>query len=145
MCPDTCITTDGSPTAASDHSVCTENWKTANTVTENTITVFDQMGIFISACCHGIVQTLVEMCKSSELYAISIYHSCACCINFFLSAKYALATTNKVIDVYGPNGATGYDIGCSYGKTVAASSISLKASTNHHRFLVNSFHGHTHN
>ncbi|KAG1904241.1 uncharacterized protein F5891DRAFT_920274, partial [Suillus fuscotomentosus] len=63
-------------------------------------------------------------------YAISIYHSCACCINFFFSAKYALATTNKVIDVYGPNGATGYDIGCSYGKTVAA---------------INSFHGHTHN
>ncbi|KAG2130223.1 hypothetical protein DEU56DRAFT_740765, partial [Suillus clintonianus] len=125
--PGTRIATDGSPTAASDDSACTENWKTANTVTENTITVFDQTGIFVSACRHGIVQTLVEMRKSGEL------------------AKYALATTNKVIDVYGPNGATGYDIGCSYGKTVAASSISLKASTNHHRFLVNSFHGHAHN
>lgn len=61
------------------------------------------------------------------------------------SAKYALATTNKVLDVYGVNGVTGYDIGCSYQKTVNSSSISTKARSNHHRFIVNSFHGHAHN
>ncbi|KAG1785797.1 uncharacterized protein HD556DRAFT_1456348 [Suillus plorans] len=71
--------------------------------------------------------TLVEMRRSGEL------------------AKYALATTNKVLDVYGLNGVTGYDIGCSYQKTVDASSISIKAHSNHHRFIVNSFHGHAHN
>ncbi|KAG1876360.1 hypothetical protein F4604DRAFT_1880665 [Suillus subluteus] len=125
--PGTRIAADATPTAASDDSACTENWKTANTISENTVSVFDQTGIFVSACRHGIVQTLVEMRKSGEL------------------AKYALATTNKILDVYGSNGATGYDIGCSYGKTVAASSISSKASANHHRFLVNSFHGHAHN
>jgi hypothetical protein len=43
-----------------------------------------------------------------------------------LSAKYALATTNKLIDIYGPNGMTGYDIGCLFSKTVAASSIADK-------------------
>ncbi|KAG2089874.1 uncharacterized protein F5147DRAFT_780519 [Suillus discolor] len=61
------------------------------------------------------------------------------------NAKYALATTSKILDVYSSNGATGYNIGCSYSKTVAASSISTKASAKHHRFLVNTFHGHTHN
>ncbi|KAG1813901.1 uncharacterized protein BJ212DRAFT_1447699 [Suillus subaureus] len=76
----------------------------ANTISENTVSVFDQTGIF-----------------------------------------YALATTNKILNVYSLNGTTGYDIGCLYSKTVAASSISLKASANHHRFLVNLFHGHAHN
>ncbi|KAG1871676.1 hypothetical protein F4604DRAFT_1881103 [Suillus subluteus] len=125
--PGTRIPTDVAPSTTNDDSACTENWKTANTVSENTVSIFDQTGIFISACRHGIVQTLVEMRKSGEL------------------AKYALATTSKVLDVYGSNGATGYDIGCSYGKTVAASSISTKAGANRHRFLVNSFHGHAHN
>ncbi|KAG1724504.1 uncharacterized protein EDB91DRAFT_1239971 [Suillus paluster] len=115
--PGTRIAADVTPTAASDDSACTENWKTANTISKNTVSVFDQTGIFVSACRHGIVQTLVEMRKSGEL------------------AKYALATTSKILNVYGSNGATGYDIGCSYSKTVAASSISLKASANHHRFL----------
>jgi hypothetical protein len=58
---------DPLPTGASDESKCTENWKTANTVSENTVKVFDQTGIFISACRHGILQTLVEMRKSGEL------------------------------------------------------------------------------
>ncbi|KAG2058708.1 hypothetical protein BDR06DRAFT_980166 [Suillus hirtellus] len=78
------------------------------------VKVFDQTGIFISTCHHGLLQTLVEMRKSREL------------------AKYALATTNKILDVYRPHGATGYDIGCLYSTTV-------------HCFLVNSFHGHAHN
>jgi hypothetical protein len=62
-----------------------------------------------------------------------------------LSMKYALATTNKLIDVYGPNGMTGYNIGCSFSKTVAASSIADKVKRVNHRFVVNSFHGHAHN
>ncbi|KAG1751317.1 uncharacterized protein EDB91DRAFT_1078128 [Suillus paluster] len=96
------------PTGVSE-SACTDNWKTANTISDNT------------------VKTLAEMRRSGEL------------------AKYALATTNKVLDVYGLDGVMGYDIGCSYQKTVDASSISAKARSNHHRFIVNSFHGHTHN
>ncbi|KAG2075507.1 hypothetical protein BDR04DRAFT_1005951, partial [Suillus decipiens] len=59
--------------------------------------------------------------------------------------KYALATTNKVLDVYGSNGVTGYDIRSSYQKTIDASSIFIKAHSNHHRFIVNSFHRHAHN
>ncbi|KAG1846441.1 hypothetical protein F4604DRAFT_1688384 [Suillus subluteus] len=43
-----------------------------NSLNENTVSIFNQTGIFVSACRHGIVQTLVEMCKSGELYAINI-------------------------------------------------------------------------
>ncbi|KAG2108835.1 hypothetical protein BD769DRAFT_1630507 [Suillus cothurnatus] len=108
-------------------SPCTENWKAANAVTEKTIDVFDQTGVFVSACRHGIIQTVVEMRRSGEL------------------AKYALATANKLMDVYGSDGVTGYDIGCSFTKTAAASSIAMKVKNHNHRFVVNSFHGHAHN
>ncbi|KAG2137739.1 hypothetical protein BD769DRAFT_1291575, partial [Suillus cothurnatus] len=120
-------TSGGASPADISETACTDNWRTANTISDNTVKVFEQTGIFISACRHGMIQTLVEMRRSGEL------------------AKYALATTNKVLDVYGSNGVTGYDIGCSYQKTVDASSISVKAHSNHHRFIVNSFHGHAHN
>ncbi|KAG2087254.1 uncharacterized protein F5147DRAFT_525704, partial [Suillus discolor] len=114
-------TSGGASPADISETACTDNWKTANTISDNTVKVFEQTGIFISACRHSMVQTLVEI------------------------AKYALATTNKVLDVYGSNGVTGYDIGCSYQKTIDASSISVKAHSNHHRFIINSFHGHAHN
>ncbi|KAG1791474.1 hypothetical protein EV424DRAFT_1475992 [Suillus variegatus] len=129
--PGTRAATDNAGASNSEHlhveSSCTENWKAANTVSEKTIDVFDQTGVFISACRHGIIQTLVEMRWSGEL------------------AKYALATTNKLIDVYGSDGVTGYDIGCSFTKTAAASSIAAKVKSHNHRFVVNSFHGHAHN
>ncbi|KAG1853525.1 hypothetical protein F4604DRAFT_1686334 [Suillus subluteus] len=120
-------TAGGASPADVSETTCTDNWKTANTISDNTVKVFEQTGIFISACRHGMIQTLVEMRRSGEF------------------AKYALATTNKVLDVYGLNGVTGYNIGCSYQKTVNASSISFKAHSNHHRFIVNLFHGHAHN
>jgi hypothetical protein len=34
---------------------------------ENTVHVFEQTNIFLSACWHGIVQTVTEMCRSGEL------------------------------------------------------------------------------
>ncbi|KAG1891130.1 hypothetical protein F4604DRAFT_1876299 [Suillus subluteus] len=111
----------------SNDSTCTKNWKVANTTTENSTDIFDQTGVFVSACRHGIVQTLVELRRSGEL------------------AKYALATANKLIDVYGANGLTGYDIACSFSKTIAASSINDKVKHAYHYFVVNAFHGHAHN
>ncbi|KAG1729622.1 uncharacterized protein EDB91DRAFT_1059885, partial [Suillus paluster] len=119
--------TTGDEVLPSNNSTCTENWRVANTTSENSTNVFDQTGVFVSACRHGIVQTLVELRRSGEL------------------AKYALATANKLIDVYGANGVTGYDIGCSFSKTIAASSVADKVKKVNHRFVVNAFHGHAHN
>lgn len=51
---------------------CTDNWQAANSASgsENTVHVFEQTGIFLSACCHGIIQTLTEMRRSGELYVV---------------------------------------------------------------------------
>ncbi|KAG1738166.1 uncharacterized protein EDB91DRAFT_1082915 [Suillus paluster] len=105
--PGTRRVTENPTPADATESICTNNWKTANMITDNTIKVFEQTGIF----------TIVEMQRSGEL------------------AKYTLATTNRILDVYGPNGATGYDIGCSYQATVNASSISAKACSHQHHGL----------
>lgn len=65
--PGTRRVAENSTPADATESVCTDNWKTANTITDNTIKVFEQTGIFISACRHGMVQTIVEMRRSGEL------------------------------------------------------------------------------
>ncbi|KAG1761239.1 hypothetical protein EDD22DRAFT_980308 [Suillus occidentalis] len=78
--------------------------------------VFEQTGIFLSACQHGIVQTVTEMCHSGEL------------------TKYPLATMT-----------IGSNIGCSLSKTVTASLIRDKAAQHKLLLSVNAFHGHAHN
>lgn len=47
---------------------CTENWTAAKAIEENKITVFDQTGIFLVACRHGIIECVTEMKRSGELY-----------------------------------------------------------------------------
>jgi len=47
---------------------CTENWKITNTLQDSTVKVFEQTGIFISACRHGIMESFCEMYRSGELY-----------------------------------------------------------------------------
>ena len=37
-------------------------------VDEDTVKVFEQTGIFLSACRHGIILTCAEMLRSGELY-----------------------------------------------------------------------------
>src|SRR5882757_8440640 len=51
---------------------------------------------------------------------------------------------NKIIDVHGNHQMIGYDIGCSFGATVAASSIGAKAKGSNLKTCVNAFHGHAH-
>ena len=38
-------------------------------------------------------------------------------------AKYALAVTDKILDVFGKNVAIGYDIGCTFSSTVVKSQL----------------------
>ena len=52
---------------------------------------------------------------------------------------------NKLMDVHGPNIACGYDIGCTFSKTLSASSLGPRAAQLGIRFVVGSFHGHAHN
>jgi len=46
---------------------CTDNWKMAKTVSRDSVKVFDQTGIFICACRHGLVELFCEMYRSREL------------------------------------------------------------------------------
>ncbi|KAG1721638.1 hypothetical protein EDB19DRAFT_1646337, partial [Suillus lakei] len=105
---------------------CTENWTAAKAVEENKIVVFDQMGIFLVASHHGLIECVTEMARSGEL------------------AKYGLAAVNKVLDVCGNDQAIGHDIVCSSRKTIAASSIGYKAEELHLQLVVNAFHGFSH-
>ncbi|KAG0697078.1 hypothetical protein DFH29DRAFT_984415 [Suillus ampliporus] len=122
-----CPGEQGTDSDASNPLACTDNWKAANSTSENTVSVFEQTGIFLSACQHRMIQTITKMRRSSEL------------------AKYPLTTINKLLDVFGHNQAIGTDIGCSLVKTVAASSIRDKAADHRLLLAVNAFHGHVHN
>ncbi|KAH7917838.1 hypothetical protein BV22DRAFT_970049, partial [Leucogyrophana mollusca] len=113
-------------TNSTDPDLCSSHWKAANVSEENKHHVFEQTGIFLSACRHGIVHTIAEMRRSGEL------------------AKYPLATIKKLLDVFGDNMAIGSDIGCSLQKTVKASSIGVQAARQHLMLAVNAFHGWAH-
>ncbi|KAG2057304.1 hypothetical protein BDR06DRAFT_1037554 [Suillus hirtellus] len=86
-----------------DVHLCPGEWSIGNesqaakstSGSENTVHVFEQTGIFLSACWHGIIQALTEMRHSEEL------------------AKDPLATINKLIDVFGDHLGIGSDIGCT--------------------------------
>lgn len=58
--------------------------------------------------------------------------------------KYPLAIVNKLIDIFGPDLALGYDIGCRF-KTTLNNALGEKARSNRHTCLVGAFHGHAHN
>src|ERR1700720_864699 len=44
-----------------DKTACTNHWVVANTISEDTVKVFEQTGIFIGTCRHAIIETLIEM------------------------------------------------------------------------------------
>ncbi|KAG1882375.1 hypothetical protein F4604DRAFT_1921540 [Suillus subluteus] len=116
----------GRSVADSTTGACTENWTAAKSFEENKITVFDQTGIFLLACRHGIIEVVSEMKRSGEL------------------AKYGLAIVDRLLDVCGADQAIGHDIACSSRKTIASSSIGAKAAKLKLQVVVNAFHGFSH-
>lgn len=60
-------------------------------------------------------------------------------------AKYPLAVTAKALEVFDSAHIQAYDIGCSYGETIARSSLSEEFTSRGCRSCVNAFHGYTHN
>jgi len=58
--------------------------------------------------------------------------------------KYPLAIINKLIDIFGPDLALGYDIGCHF-KTTLNNALGEKAHLNRHTCLIGTFHSHAHN
>jgi hypothetical protein len=56
-----------------------------------------------------------------------------------------LAIIDRLLTVYGQNGACAYDIGCAFAKTIASSTLGERASSLNLQMMVGAFHGHAHN
>ncbi|KAH9885847.1 hypothetical protein C8Q73DRAFT_620026, partial [Cubamyces lactineus] len=109
-------------------SGCTKNWKAAAAEEKKrSWGIFDETGIFASACRHGLILWLVDMIRSGEL------------------AKYPLAIMAKVMEVLGDRTLGGFDIGCSFQETLKASSLGPAFIKSGSRLCVNAFHGYAHN
>jgi hypothetical protein len=76
---------DEAPPFGNDSTKCTGNWTAANAVKEEINTVFEQTGSYVSACCHGLILTFVEMQWSGEL------------------VTYGLATIDTLLQAFGDN------------------------------------------
>ena len=63
MCPGHCGNAEHH-----DAGGCADTWQAASTVDEDTVKVYEQTGIFLSACRHGMILTCAEMLCSGELY-----------------------------------------------------------------------------
>ncbi|KAG6835432.1 hypothetical protein H0H93_001533 [Arthromyces matolae] len=120
--------TDGAPDGALQISGCASNWKAAAASTEKKMwPIFDESGIFASACRHGLILWLVDMVKSGEL------------------AKYPLAIISMALKVLEPKFLAGFDIGCVFAVTVDRSSLGPQFKERGCRCCVNAFHGYSHN
>ncbi|KAI0043066.1 hypothetical protein FA95DRAFT_1631889 [Auriscalpium vulgare] len=117
------------PTTNQPKSKCTDGWQAANATSmgKSVTEVFDQTGVFLTTCRHGIVELVTEMVRSGEL------------------AKYALASLDSIMRLYGHDQAVGYDIGCSMASTVTSTSLSTMAHARRLQLVVNAFHGYAHN
>ncbi|KAI1782950.1 hypothetical protein LXA43DRAFT_904545, partial [Ganoderma leucocontextum] len=109
-------------------STCTENWKAAMVdEKKRTWDIFEEMGIFASACRHAITLWIADMVRSGEL------------------AKYPLAIVAKALEVFDDRWLCGFDIGCSFQGTVAHSpKLAQKFKDSGSRICVNAFHGYSH-
>ncbi|KAF7373332.1 hypothetical protein MSAN_00542800 [Mycena sanguinolenta] len=105
-------------------SGCEERWQNMkDSVTTRAWGMYDETGIFPALCRHGFVLVVADMVKSGEL------------------AKYGFAVVEHLIKVLGEI-ASGYDVGCKFGKQVKAHPVLSKlAADNNYVSLVGAFHG----
>ncbi|KAF8814021.1 hypothetical protein BYT27DRAFT_7071949, partial [Phlegmacium glaucopus] len=121
----------GDPTDGAENTVidgCVHNWKAAQTDSKKkSWEMFEENGIFASACCHGLLLWIVDMVRSGEL------------------AKYPLAIIKQALTILGVKLLAGYDIGCAFEKTIRTSSLGPLFSASNSRCVVNAYHGYSHN
>ncbi|KAG1884117.1 hypothetical protein F4604DRAFT_1878863 [Suillus subluteus] len=88
--------------------------------------MFDESGIFMSACHHGFSLLIADMVQSGE------------------QSKYPLAVVSKLLDTFRKDLGGGYDIGCRFKTTLSWSSLGRHAHDLNNTSLVGAFHGHAH-
>ncbi|KAF9245375.1 hypothetical protein BU15DRAFT_71124 [Melanogaster broomeanus] len=110
-----------------DENPCAGRWKNMDDQkTKKTWGIYDEMGIFLAVCRHGMSLLIADMVQSGEL------------------AKYPLAVVNKLVETFGSDLGGGYDIGCQFSTTLSRSSIGPLILSSRHTCLVGAFHGHAH-
>ncbi|RDX49545.1 hypothetical protein OH76DRAFT_1418305 [Lentinus brumalis] len=119
---------EGDPTDGAEIlGSCASNWKAAAADEKKRMwSIYEESGIFASACRHGLILWIADMVRSGEL------------------AKYGIAMTAKTTRVLKGKNMHGYDIGCEFLFTIYRSSIGEEFRESGSRFCVNSFHGYSH-
>ncbi|KAG6895281.1 hypothetical protein C0992_002165 [Termitomyces sp. T32_za158] len=119
----------GDPTdGARANAPCTKNWKAAAAESNKKMwAIFDESGVFASACRHGFILWIIDMIQSGEL------------------AKYPLAIIAKALELLPAGFLTAYDIGCSFDGTIDRSSLGPLFKERRCTCCVNAFHGYSHN
>ncbi|KIM88060.1 hypothetical protein PILCRDRAFT_3755 [Piloderma croceum F 1598] len=85
---------------------CADNRKAAHSDSKKRMWgIFQETGLFASACRHLLVLWIADMIHSGE------------------QAKYPLAMVAKALEVFGEHTLMAYDVGCNLGKTIHTSSL----------------------
>ncbi|KAG1790328.1 uncharacterized protein HD556DRAFT_1242477, partial [Suillus plorans] len=108
-------------------SACTDNWKAAAADAKKKLWgIFEETGIFASACRHGLILWIGDMVRSGELF------------------KYPLAIISKALETLGSHLLVGYDVGCKLAITIASSLLAQRFNDAEYCMCVDAFHGYTH-
>ena len=126
-------------------AICISHWCNAGPeVHKQMFEMFDETGLFLCVCRHGIVLLMCDMIRSGELW-VELSDEVSICLILFYSTKYGLALINWLLDVFGSCQITlSYNIACAFWKTLMDSSIGPKAHGHAFCMMVSSFHGHSH-
>ena len=123
---------------------CTSNWNTAATAEKKMWGVFNETGIFASACLHSFILWLADMVQSRELCIYFIIYPYFIA-NLFYRAKYPLSMDTKAMDTFGSCLLIGYNIGCIFTGTILSSSLGARFQASGSWTCVNAFYGYSHN
>ena len=137
----------GDPTDGdrADVSGCTVRWKAAASDEKKKMwAIFEECGLFTSACRHGMMLWITDLIRCGELY-VPIKISRTTSTLTLDRAKFPLAIVGKALEVFKHPWIVGYDIGCSFNITLENSSLGPVFTQQGNRCCVNAFHGYSHN
>ncbi|KAG1836694.1 hypothetical protein DFJ58DRAFT_846843 [Suillus subalutaceus] len=110
-----------------EENPCTGRWKNMDDEkTKRSWGLYDETGIFLAVCRHGFCLLIADMVQSGEL------------------AKYPLSIVAKLLDAFGTDLGSEYDIGCQFKTTLDNSALGPLTRSLNHTCLVGAFHGYAH-
>ncbi|KAJ7767585.1 hypothetical protein B0H14DRAFT_2402739 [Mycena olivaceomarginata] len=109
-------------------NTCVERWKAVGPeARKKMFALFAVAGIFLTVCRYGHILIMCDMIRSGELM------------------KYLLAMVKWLLDQYSADIGLGYDIMCTFFKTLKHSSMGARVTAMCLQGVVPAFYGHTYN